>query len=221
MRTHITVKSRRRSRPKIDSLPVWVVRKRRCSLLLCYHCALLVCAALLCLHPCLPAPLSLCLPVSLSVSSTSSWRCGVSRVAYWKVEKPLCAARSLRCVKSPLPPCLYSNRAGAERDARTRGGVESQRRKRKERETERETEREGESAVLSVSPTDQPPHCFGHSSGTDTDRPPPPLTTTTFPSPSPALFLLLGCPRSLAKYTKKGCLLIACYTLVNSPCNIC
>lgn len=59
--------------------------------------------------------------------------------------KPLCAARSLRCVKSPLPPCLYSNRAGAERSGTHAHAAEWKAREgRGKRERDREGDREGE-----------------------------------------------------------------------------
>lgn len=136
--------------------------------------------------------------------------------------KPLCAARSLRCVKSPLPPCLYSNRAGAERSGTHAHAAEW---KAREGRGKRERQRGRERALSCLSPL---PTSLLTASAIQVEQTPtvlflllPLLLLLLFSSPSPALFLLLGCLWSLAKYIKKGCLLIACYTLANSPCNIC
>lgn len=86
-----------------------------------------------------------CLPLFLALG-VSSWRRGVSQVAYWKV-KPRCAhSLTMRQVAlPPSPPPSLPPRAVLERDAHAHapGG-----------ERRRETEGRGgrESAVLSVSP---------------------------------------------------------------------
>lgn len=134
--------------------------------------------------------------------------------------KPLCAARSLRCVKSPLPPCLYSNRAGAERDARTRGGVESQRRK---RERGRQRGRESERCLVCL--PYRPASSLLRPSKRNRHRP-----SSSSSSPYYYYFFPHLIPLSSSCWDvqgvwpntpKRGCLLIACYTLVNSPRNIC
>lgn len=144
------------------------------------RCAVLCGAATTTVHP------SLCFSLSPSVS-VAQVADGVAyrRFHVGKVKRP-CAlthslTHSLRCVKSvpPLSPFHLltpssSNRAGAERDARTRG-------RRRKRQRERPP------------PPDQHSHCSGHPSGTDSLLPllllPPP------PRPRPAAAASAGMPK--------------------------